>query len=194
MYLTKRQNHILTYIQSTIAMKGYPPSVREIANAVGLASTSTVHGHLDRLERKGLIRRGTHKCRALELVGFEGYDSNNTLQFIRDQTNPCSKINATGKLSSLGTEQDLYKQTTIIKIEEEILNCSEIHPGDHVFVEKQAVFNIGDIVVVFEENQKKYEFYNVDNSTLLLIGNMAKSIVGKVTGVLRFSIPRTAVK
>ena len=55
--LAKRQQMILDYIKEQVQLKGYPPSVREIAEAVGLASSSTVHGHLSRLESKGYIRR-----------------------------------------------------------------------------------------------------------------------------------------
>lgn len=55
--LTKRQSEIYNYIKQVVQMKGYPPSVREIGEAVGLASSSTVHGHLSRLEEKGYIRR-----------------------------------------------------------------------------------------------------------------------------------------
>ena len=54
--LTKRQNEIFEYIKHTVHSKGYPPSVREIGEAVGLASSSTVHGHLSRLEEKGYIK------------------------------------------------------------------------------------------------------------------------------------------
>ncbi|SUM32901.1 LexA repressor [Staphylococcus gallinarum] len=62
--LTKRQNEIFEYIKQTVQSKGYPPSVREIGEAVGLASSSTVHGHLSRLEEKGYIKRDPTKPRA----------------------------------------------------------------------------------------------------------------------------------
>src|SRR5690625_6544398 len=64
MKLSKRQQMILDYIKNEVYVKGYPPSVREIATAVGLASSSTVHGHLSRLEKKGFIRRDPTKPRA----------------------------------------------------------------------------------------------------------------------------------
>jgi repressor LexA len=66
--MSKRQNDILKFIKSEVLKKGYPPSVREIGKAVGLASSSTVHGHLDRLEKKGLIRRDPTKPRAIEVL------------------------------------------------------------------------------------------------------------------------------
>ena len=67
----KRQLDILRFIKEEVKRKGYPPSVREIGEAVGLASSSTVHGHLARLETKGLIRRDPTKPRAIEILDTE---------------------------------------------------------------------------------------------------------------------------
>ena len=66
--VSKRQEDILAFIKQEVRTKGYPPSVREIGEAVGLASSSTVHGHLERLESKGLIRRDPTKPRAIEIL------------------------------------------------------------------------------------------------------------------------------
>src|SRR5690625_4626818 len=66
--LSKRQQMIYDFIKSEVDVKGYPPSVREIAKAVGLASSSTVHGHLERIEAKGYIRRDPTKPRAIEIL------------------------------------------------------------------------------------------------------------------------------
>ena len=65
--LSQKQIQILEYMKKEVKEKGYPPSVREICDAVGLKSTSTVHGHLERLERKGYIRRDPSKPRAIEI-------------------------------------------------------------------------------------------------------------------------------
>ena len=64
----ENQQKILNFIREYIQQKGFPPSVRDIGDAVGLKSTSTVHGHLQRLEKRGLIRRNPMKPRALEIV------------------------------------------------------------------------------------------------------------------------------
>ena len=69
--LSKRQQDILEFIKNEVRQKGYPPSVREIGEAVGLASSSTVHGHLARLESKGLIRRDPTKPRAIEILDID---------------------------------------------------------------------------------------------------------------------------
>ncbi|EKL0582974.1 repressor LexA [Listeria monocytogenes] len=71
MKISKRQQDIYEFIKSEVKEKGYPPSVREIGEAVGLASSSTVHGHLARLEGKGLIRRDPTKPRAIEILSLE---------------------------------------------------------------------------------------------------------------------------
>ena len=72
--LSAKQKQILEYMKAEVREKGYPPSVREICDAVGLKSTSTVHGHLSRLEKKGLIRRDPTKPRAIEILDtfYEG--------------------------------------------------------------------------------------------------------------------------
>ena len=72
------QQRILDFIKSEIQQKGYPPSVREIANAVGLKSTSTVHGHLQRLEKRGLLHRDAMKPRAMEVVGDPNFARSGT--------------------------------------------------------------------------------------------------------------------
>jgi repressor LexA len=69
--LTDRQREIYDYLTSYVDNHGYPPTVREIGEAVGLASPSTVHAHLANLERAGLIKRDPTKPRAVELVGRE---------------------------------------------------------------------------------------------------------------------------
>ncbi|QEK12693.1 winged helix-turn-helix transcriptional regulator [Crassaminicella thermophila] len=69
--LSKRQQQILDYIRKEIDEKGYPPTVREICDSVGLSSSSTVHGHLENLEKNGYIRRDSTKPRCIEIVEKE---------------------------------------------------------------------------------------------------------------------------
>ena len=74
------QAKILAFIKSEIQEKGYPPSVREICDAVGLKSTSTVHGHLQRLQKKGLIHRDAMKPRAMEVLGDPSFSRQEMVQ------------------------------------------------------------------------------------------------------------------
>ena len=69
--ISKKQIEILKFIKDTVALKGYPPAVREICEAVNLKSTSTVHGHLTKLEKKGYIKRDPTKPRAIEILETE---------------------------------------------------------------------------------------------------------------------------
>ena len=79
--ITDKQQEILEFIKQCILAKGYPPSVREIANAVGLKSTSTVHGHLQRLEKRGLLHRDAMKPRAMGVLKrSEGLQSDSDIQ------------------------------------------------------------------------------------------------------------------
>ena len=93
------QQRILEYIKTEIQNKGYPPSVREIATAVGLKSTSTVHGHLQRLEKRGLIHRDPMKPRAMEIVGDPS--------FIRSSTTAVPLIGHVQAGSPIMAEQNL---------------------------------------------------------------------------------------
>src|SRR5438105_6455251 len=72
--LSERQSKILDYIRYVTRVRNYPPSVREIGEAVGLSSSSTVHNHLNQLERRGLIRRDPSKSRTVQLVADAGVD------------------------------------------------------------------------------------------------------------------------
>jgi len=73
--LTERQTKILDYIRYVTRIRSYPPSVREIGEAVGLSSSSTVHNHLNQLERRGLIKRDPSKSRTVQLVQDAGVDA-----------------------------------------------------------------------------------------------------------------------
>src|SRR5216683_1513719 len=73
--LTERQTKILDYIRFVTKTRNYPPSVREIGEAVGLSSSSTVHNHLNQLERRGLIRRDPSKSRTVQLVQDAEFDN-----------------------------------------------------------------------------------------------------------------------
>ena len=74
--ITKKQKAILEFIKSELKSKGYPPSIREICSAVGVTSSSTVHGHLSNLEKKGYIRRDPTKPRAIEILGDKDISEN----------------------------------------------------------------------------------------------------------------------
>lgn len=144
--LSKRQQMILDYIKDEVMQKGYPPSVREIAKAVGLASSSTVHGHLARIEDKGYIRRDPTKPRAIEILHLE-------------EGNPIPKEEAL-YAPVIGKVTAGLPITAVENIEEYIpLPANTANPDDSLFVlviEGESMIEAGildgDMVIVKQQN------------------------------------------
>jgi repressor LexA len=201
--LSTRQLAILDYIKKEVKEKGYPPSVREIGEAVGLASSSTVHGHLARLEKKGLIRRDPTKPRAIEIL-----DETDLQQEVQDMDTV--RVPVLGKVTAgepiLAVEnieeyfilpEHMVGHDTVYMLR--IQGTSMIDAGildeDFVIVRQQSVANNGDIVVAMtEENEatvkrffkeKNHIRLQPENPTMepILLPNV--TILGKVIGVFR---------
>lgn len=150
------QQRILDFIKSEIQSKGYPPSVREIAQAVGLKSTSTVHGHLQRLEKRGLLHRDAMKPRAMEIMGDPNFVRNNT-----------TAVPVVGRVTAglpILAEENLEEYVPIPEImlgegEHFILLVrgdsmidAGILNGDYIVVKKCSEASNGDIVVAMIED------------------------------------------
>ncbi|MBM7716636.1 repressor LexA [Bacillus thermophilus] len=158
--LTKRQEDILNFIKDEVKKKGYPPSVREIGKAVGLASSSTVHGHLARLESKGLIRRDPTKPRAIEVL------NQNEETIVQKTVNVplVGKVTAGLPISAVENIEDYYplpeslvpadEQVFMLEIVGESMIEAGIHDGDFVIVRQQKTANNGDIVVAMTEEDE----------------------------------------
>jgi len=192
------QQRILDFIKSEIQSKGYPPSVREIANAVGLKSTSTVHGHLQRLEKRGLLHRDAMKPRAMEVVGDPNFLRNNS-----------TAVPVVGRVTAgvpILAEENLDEYVSIPEvmlgdgehfillvrgdsmIEAGILN------GDYIVVRKQPEANNGDIVVaMLDDSATVKRFYREnglfrlqpENKTMEPIYTDSVTILGKVISLYR---------
>jgi len=200
--ISKRQEDILSFIKSEVKKKGYPPSVREIGEAVGLASSSTVHGHLARLESKGFIRRDPTKPRAIEILDPEGLEAMKpgvlNVPLVGKVTAglPITAIENIEEYfplpESFGTTEDQLFMLEIVgnsMIEAGILN------GDHVIVKQQQTAQNGEIVVAMTEDdeatvkrffkEKDYFRLQPENSSMdpIIVDNV--SILGKVVGVYR---------
>lgn len=200
--ISKRQEDILSFIKEEVKKKGYPPSVREIGEAVGLASSSTVHGHLARLESKGFIRRDPTKPRAIEVLDPEGLEAMKpgviNVPLVGKVTAglPITAIENIEEYfplpESFGTTEDKLFMLEIVgnsMIEAGILN------GDHVVVKQQQTANNGEIVVAMTEDdeatvkrffkEKDYFRLQPENSSMdpIIVDNV--SILGKVVGVYR---------
>lgn len=152
--LTKRQEQILDFIRAEIHRKGYPPSVREIGEAIGLSSSSTVHSHLAALESKGFIRRDPSKPRALEVLDFR--DSEAAIDYGAVSAVPVVGQVAAGQpiLAAENIEQTLPlpaefagERTFILKVRGDSMIDVGILDGDFVVVRQQETAANGDIVV-----------------------------------------------
>ncbi len=200
--LSKRQQMIYDFICNEVDLKGYPPSVREIAKAVGLASSSTVHGHLSRIESKGYIRRDPTKPRAIEILD-ESYTevSKDTALYVPvvGKVTAGAPITAVENIeeytpipSSIAHSDD---HLFILVIEGDSMINAGILDGDSVVVKQQSTAENGDIVVALtdEDEATVKRFYKEadhirlqpenDSMEPLLLQNVA--ILGKVVSLSR---------
>ncbi|QKS71350.1 transcriptional repressor LexA [Paenalkalicoccus suaedae] len=199
--LSARQQSILDFIRNEVRAKGYPPSVREIGEAVGLASSSTVHGHLARLEKKGYIRRDPTKPRAIEVTNTEGDNFNEaphiSIPVIGKVTagNPITAIENVDEYLPLPASFVHDERSFILEISGDSMIEAGIFDGDYVVVKQQTYADNGDIVVAMtEENEatvkrffKEKEHFRLqpENATLEPIILDYVQILGKVIGVFR---------
>ncbi|MCE5202972.1 MAG: transcriptional repressor LexA [Coriobacteriales bacterium] len=158
--LTRRQRQILDFIRSEIHRRGFPPSVREIGEAVGLSSSSTVHSHLAALESKGLIRRDPSKPRALEVLDYR--DTERAVDYGAVQAVPVVGSVAAGApiLAAENIEQTLPlpaefagDATFILRVRGESMIDAGILDGDFVVVRQQPTADDGDIVVAMIDDE-----------------------------------------
>lgn len=200
--VSKRQEDILTFIKDEVRKKGYPPSVREIGEAVGLASSSTVHGHLARLESKGLIRRDPTKPRAIEILDMEEFSSIKTSVL---HVPLIGKVTAGLPITAIENIEEFFPLPNTFGSSEDNLFMLEIMGesmieagilnGDYVVVKQQQSANNGDIVVAMTEDdeatvkrfykEKSHFRLQPENSSMEPIIVNQVSILGRVVGVYR---------
>ena len=201
--LSKRQQDILEFIKDEVKLKGYPPSVREIGEAVGLASSSTVHGHLARLESKGFIRRDPTKPRAIEILEMD--DASNIPKSKVVNVPVVGKVTAGLPITAIENVEEYFplperlapddENVFMLEIMGESMIEAGILDGDYVIVRQQQSANNGDIVVAMTEEdeatvkrffkEKDYIRLQPENSTMEPIILRNVSILGKVIGVYR---------
>lgn len=200
--ISNRQQAILEFIKNEVREKGYPPSVREIGEAVGLASSSTVHGHLERLEKKGMIRRDPTKPRAIEILG-EG-DGLELFSHSIARVPLIGKVTAGVPITATENIEDYFPLPTHMVKEDNVFMLSVIgesmidagiHNGDYVIVRQQQTAHNGDIVVAMTEEDEATvkRFYKERDHIRLQPENPAMepirlknvTILGKVIGLFR---------
>ncbi|WP_071131589.1 transcriptional repressor LexA [Enterococcus timonensis] len=199
-----RQMEILRFIYQEVDEHGYPPTVREIGEAVHLASTSTVHGHLARLEKKGLIARDPTKPRAIELTS----DGLRELGIESPLIPMIGTVTAGQPILAVEETTDYFPLPPDIKYEasqlfmltirgNSMVNAG-IFDGDYVIVNKQSAANDGEIVIAMTEDDeatckrffKENGYYRLqpENDTMAQIILEQVSILGKVVGLYRSHI------
>lgn len=197
------QERILSYIQSTIQLRGYPPSVREIGEAVGLKSTSTVHGHLTRLEKKGLLYRDAMKPRAMGLAGSTAFSSS---------TEDDDQIRRIPLIGNVAAGQPILAEESVedvlvfpqefigegehfmLRVRGDSMIQAGIFCDDYIVVRKQPDANNGEIVVAMIDDEATVKrFYKENGHFRLQPENDAMEpiivssveILGKVVSLIR---------
>lgn len=197
--LNARQKQILTYIKSTLRAKGYPPSVREIGEAVGLSSSSTVHGYLAKLEEMGFIRRDPTKPRAIDVLDEAPWRQKQLtpvpLVGCVTAGQPITAIENIEETYPLPTELVGDDNVFMLTVKGSSMINAGILDGDFILVREQQHANNGDIVVVLidGEDTTVKRFYKEaacvrlqpENDTMEPIYVKDVAIIGKVIGVFR---------
>ncbi|POP32382.1 transcriptional repressor LexA [Lactonifactor longoviformis] len=199
--ISKKQSEILEYIKSEILNRGFPPAVREICEAVHLKSTSSVHSHLETLEKNGYIRRDPTKPRAIEIID----DSFNLVR--REVVNvpivgkvaagqPILAVENVENYFPIPSEYMPNTDTFLLHVDGESMVNAGILNGDYVLVSKQPTAQNGDMVVALIEDSATVKTFYKENGhyrlqpendfmdPIIVEGDL--QIMGKVIGVFRF--------
>lgn len=202
--LSKRQQEIMDFIKNEVRAKGYPPSVREIGEAVGLASSSTVHGHLARLEQKGLIRRDPTKPRAIEVLDLDADTESGRFEYSTVMAPIIGKVTAGQPITAIENVEDYFPLPTsfvgdssvfLLNVSGDSMIDAGIYDGDLVIVRQQSTAHNGEIVVAMTEDDEATvkRFYKEadhirlqpENPTLEPMRYKNVTILGKCIGVFR---------
>jgi len=199
--LTDKQVQILNFLADTLRKRGYPPSVREIGAAVGLRSSSTVHAHLDRLERLGYIKRDPMRSRAIEIVD-KALDARPTKELLNVPL--VGRVTAGSPALATENVEDYFPiplefvgpgEFFMLRVRGDSMIGAGILDGDHVIVRRQDTAEDGEIVVALvgdEEatvkrlyREKDHVRLQPENPHMEPIISTDVRILGKVVGLVR---------
>lgn len=199
--ISKKQAEILVYIKSQILNKGYPPSVRDICEAVQLKSTSSVHSHLETLEKNGYIRRDPTKPRAIEIMD-DNFNSARRSEVVNVPVvgrvaagEPILAVENVDSYFPVPMEYMPNSTCFMLKVKGESMINAGIFDGDTILVEQCQTASNGDMVVaLIEDSATVKTFYREadhirlqpENDTMEPILVPDCQILGKVFGVFRF--------
>lgn len=197
--LSEKQLKILNFIKNEILNKGYPPAVREICDAVGLKSTSTVHGHLERLEKKGFIRRDPTKPRAIEIIDETFMPSQKEMVSVPI----VGRVAAGEPLLAVENIDDYFpipmdympnQQSFMLRVQGDSMVEAGIFNEDLILVQQQSHAIDKDIVVALLDDsvtvkrffkESSHVRLQPENSTMEPIIVNDVTILGKVIGLFR---------
>jgi len=194
----ERQKNIFDFIKDFLMEKGYPPSVREIGKAVGLKSSSTVHGYLARLEEAGLIKRDPTKPRAIDILNEKPWDKTVSVPLVGAVTAGVpilAEENIEDVFSFpqglIGTRDDAF----MLRVQGESMIKAGIFDGDYILVRQQDTADDNDIVVALVNDntatvkrffrEKDCIRLQPENDTMEPFYEKNVAILGKVIGVYR---------
>lgn len=200
--ITEKQSEILEYIKNEILNKGYPPAVRDICEAVNLKSTSSVHSHLETLEKNGYIRRDPSKKRAIEIV-------DDSFNLVRREVvnvpvvgrvaagNPILAVENVTNYFPIPAELLPNEETFMLVVKGDSMINMGIYDGDQIVVKKQSTANNNDVVVALVDDSatvkrffKENGYYRLqpenDYMDPIIVDHV--DILGKVIGLVRWNI------
>ena len=201
--ISKKQSEILEYIKNEILNRGFPPSVREICEAVNLKSTSSVHSHLETLEKNGYIRRDPTKPRAIEIVD----DHFNLVRRETVNVPIIGKVAAGQPLLAVENVEGYFpipaeympnSKTFMLVVQGDSMINAGIFNGDYVIVEQQTTAENGQkVVALIDDSATVKTFYkengfirlqpeNDSMDPILVSPDQSFQILGRVIGVFRF--------
>lgn len=197
--ISAKQREILEYIKEEILKRGYPPAVREICEAVNLKSTSSVHAHLETLEKNGYIRRDPTKPRAIEIV-------DDSFQLVRHEMTSIPIVGTVAAGQPILAEQNIEgyfpmpvdmvpnAETFVLKVKGDSMINKGIFNGDQIFVECCNTARNGDTVVALVDDSATVKTFYKENGHYRLQPENDEmepiivehcEILGKVFGVFR---------
>jgi len=200
--ITAKQTEILEYIKSQILNKGYPPSVRDICAAVNLKSTSSVHAHLETLEKNGYIRRDPSKSRTIEIID----DNFNLVR--REVVNvplvgqvaagqPLLAVENVSSYFPIPAEYLPNEDTFMLTVKGDSMINMGIYEGDQIIIKRQNTAQNGEVVVALVDDSATVKRFYKENGHIRLqpendymdpiIVNDCE-ILGKVIGLIRLNI------
>lgn len=200
--ITPKQTEILEYIKQQILTKGYPPAVRDICEAVHLKSTSSVHSHLETLEKNGYIRRDPSKPRAIEIIDDNFNLTRRELVNVPvvgqvAAGNPILAVENITSYFPIPAEFLPNEETFMLTVKGDSMVNMGIYEGDRIIVKKQSTANNNDVVVALVDDSATVKRYFKENGHYrlqpendfmdpIIVDHV--EILGKVIGLIRLNI------